>query len=100
MEGKFFVMYIDQAPLKYLQTQQNLSRRLTRWLETLKNLDFDIQYEPVIHNVVVDALSRIRPIRQPKLNTMAAIGGDGDFRQKIFKTYIVGKRLSTYDSND
>ena len=59
LHGRKFTVKSDHFPLKYLETQENLSQRQVRWLETL--VDFDFQIQPIRgkSNVVADALSRI-----------------------------------------
>jgi len=44
--------------LKYLFSQKELNLRQRRWLEFLKDYDFELSYHPNKANVVVDALSR------------------------------------------
>lgn len=40
--GAKFEIFIDHNSLKYIFTQQNLSRRQRRWLEFIKDYDFSI----------------------------------------------------------
>ena len=48
----------DHAPLKFLQTQPNLSARQVRWLDFLSQYDLNIAPQPGKFNMVGDALSR------------------------------------------
>jgi hypothetical protein len=49
----------DHHPLRYLDTQTNLSKRQMRWMETLQEYDYEIVYVQGKFNVVADVLSRI-----------------------------------------
>ena len=55
--GKFRIM-TDHRPLKYLDTQETLSRRHVRWVEFMQELDYEIFYIKGNSNIVADALSR------------------------------------------
>jgi len=44
--------------LKYLFDQKELNMRQRRWMEFLKDYDFELLYHPGKANVVADALSR------------------------------------------
>ncbi|KAK2436721.1 hypothetical protein QL285_021693 [Trifolium repens] len=56
--GCTFVVFSDHKSLKYLFDQKELNMRQRRWMETLKDFDFTLQYHPGKANVVADALSR------------------------------------------
>ena len=58
LEGRRFTVITDHASLEYIKTQNNLSRRQARWLETLQANDFEVKYRPGKINVVANALSR------------------------------------------
>ena len=56
--GSKFKVFSDHKSLKYLFDQKELNMRQRRWLELLKNYDFDLSYHPDKANVVADVLSR------------------------------------------
>ena len=56
--GSKFEVFSDHKSLKYLFDQKELNMRQRRWLELLKDYDFDLSYHPGKANVVADALSR------------------------------------------
>jgi len=56
--GAQFRVFSDHKSLKYLFDQKELNMRQRRWMEFLKDYDFDLLYHPGKANVVVDALSR------------------------------------------
>ncbi|XP_070002585.1 uncharacterized protein [Nicotiana sylvestris] len=51
-------IFTDHKSLQYILKQKELNLRQTRWLELLKDYDFNILYHPGKANVVADALSR------------------------------------------
>ena len=51
-------VFSDHKSLKYIFTQRDLNERQRRWMETLENFDFSLQYHPGKANVVADAFSR------------------------------------------
>jgi len=51
-------VFSDHKSLKYLFDQKELNMRQRRWLEFLKDYDFQLSYHPGKANVVLDALSR------------------------------------------
>ena len=56
--GSKFEVFSDHKSLKYLFDQKELNMRQRRWLEFLKDYDFELSYHPGKANVVADALSR------------------------------------------
>jgi len=53
-----FRVFSDHKSLKYLFDQKELNMRQRRWMEFLKDYDFELLYHPGKANVVADALSR------------------------------------------
>ena len=58
LHGKQFCVFTDHYPLRYLETQKQLSPRQVRWLELIVSFDFKIIPIKGKVNVVADALSR------------------------------------------
>ncbi|GAU51456.1 hypothetical protein TSUD_413530 [Trifolium subterraneum] len=56
--GVQFALYSDHKGLRYLFDQKELNMRQQRWMEYLKDFDFELNYHPGKANVVADALSR------------------------------------------
>ena len=51
-------IFTDHKSLKYIFTQKELNMRQRRWLELVKDYDYEIIYHPGKANSVADALSR------------------------------------------
>ena len=56
--GSKFEVFSDHKSLKYLFDQKELNMRQRRWLEYLKDFDFQLSYHPRKANVVTNALSK------------------------------------------
>jgi hypothetical protein len=56
--GVRFEMFNDHKSLKYLSDQKELNMRQRRWMEYLKDFDFECKYHPGKANKVADALSQ------------------------------------------
>jgi hypothetical protein len=56
--GNICHIYTDHKSLKYIFTQSELNMRQRRWLELIKDYEFEIHYHLGKANVVADALSR------------------------------------------
>jgi hypothetical protein len=56
--GVKFEVFSDHKSLRYLFDQKELNMRQRRWMEFLKDYDFELRYRPGKANVVADALSR------------------------------------------
>ncbi|XP_072088049.1 uncharacterized protein [Arachis hypogaea] len=53
-----FSVFSDHKSLKYIFDQKELNMRQRRWMELLKDYDFELSYHPGKATVVVDALSQ------------------------------------------
>ena len=58
LRGTQFTLHTDHRALMFLLTQTHINPMLARWVETILELDFDIQHVPGAENVIADALSR------------------------------------------
>ena len=56
--GENFDWFSDHKSLKYIFSPKDLSARQRRWMETLEDFNFTLQYHPRKANVIADALSR------------------------------------------
>ena len=56
--GEKYKIYTDHKSLKYFFTQKELNMRQRRWLELIKDYDYEINYHPSNANVVADVLSK------------------------------------------
>jgi len=56
--GARFEVFSEHKSLKYLFDKKELNKRQRRWMEFLKDYDFELQYNPGKANVVADALSK------------------------------------------
>ena len=53
-----FEVFSDHKSLKYLFNKKKLNIRQRRWMEFLKDNEFELNYHPGKANVIADALSR------------------------------------------
>ena len=56
--GEQFEIFTDHKSLKYIFKQKDLNLRQRRWVEYLKDYDFNLSYHAGKANVVANALSR------------------------------------------
>jgi hypothetical protein len=56
--GAQFELFSDHKSPKYLFDQRDLNMRQRRWMEYLKDFDFNLKFHPGKANVVADVLSR------------------------------------------
>ncbi|GKE41331.1 putative reverse transcriptase domain-containing protein, partial [Tanacetum coccineum] len=61
--GTKCTVFTDHKSLHHILDQKELNMRQRRWLELLADYDCEIRYHLGKANVVVDALSRIKPLR-------------------------------------
>jgi hypothetical protein len=76
LHGVSFEIETDHHPLRYLDTQPQLSKQQIRWLDALAEFDFKFRYVRGKYNLVADALSRMHGSTKKSLYTvkMARIG--------------------------
>ena len=76
--GSKFEVFSDHKSLKYLFSQKELNMRQRRWLEFLKDYDFELSYHSGKANVVADALSRksLHSVRLRVLRITSELLGD------------------------
>lgn len=61
--GEKFEIYNNYKSPKYFFTQKELNMHQSRWVELVKDYDYNITYLPRKVNVVADALSQKAPKR-------------------------------------
>jgi hypothetical protein len=86
VHGSCFVIKTNHHPLRYLDTQSNLSKRQMRWMETLQEYDYEIVYVQGKFNVVADAFSRIN--ESP--STALYVGSEDDEDSDVVALNVVG----------
>jgi RNase H-like domain found in reverse transcriptase len=86
LHGSRFFIKTDHHPLRYLDTQTNLSKRQMRWMETLQEYDYEIVYVKGKFNVVADALSRTNTSPSSELYT----GEDDEEAAEAMALNVVG----------
>jgi hypothetical protein len=79
--GKRFELRTDHNGLKYLFNQPNLNVRQRKWLEFLREYDFDIKHIKEKENKVVDALSR----RVHEIHATSIIMYQNDIKRKFLE---------------
>ncbi|GAU51141.1 hypothetical protein TSUD_240800 [Trifolium subterraneum] len=72
--GVQFALYSDHKSLRYLFDQKELNMRQRRWMEYLKDFDFELNYHPGKANVVADALSRKAFAQEKDMDLQRRIG--------------------------
>ncbi|SGY16095.1 BQ5605_C012g06756 [Microbotryum silenes-dioicae] len=90
--GVHFHVLSDHELLKYLKTQENLSKRQARWVERLADYDFDITYIPGGENTVADAMSRYS-FPQGEPDSVQAVS------EMDVDTQLRGRLVEGYDSD-
>ncbi|SGY38393.1 BQ5605_C003g02019 [Microbotryum silenes-dioicae] len=90
--GVHFHVLSDHKLLKYLKTQENLSKRQARWVERLADYDFDITYIPGGENTVADAMSRYS-FPQGEPDSVQAVS------EMDIDTQLWGRLVEGYDSD-
>ncbi|SGY11742.1 BQ5605_C011g06257 [Microbotryum silenes-dioicae] len=90
--GVHFHVLSDHELLKYLKTQENLSKRQARWVKRLADYDFDITYIPGGENTVADAMSRYS-FPQGEPDSVQAVS------EMDVNTQLRGRLVEGYDSD-
>jgi RNase H-like domain found in reverse transcriptase len=78
LHGFSFEIESYHHPLRYLDTQSQLSKKQIRWLDALAEFDFKLRYVRGKYNLVPDALSRMHASTTKSLYT----DEDGEDRMK------------------
>jgi hypothetical protein len=109
LHGSRFVFKTDHHPLRYLDTQTNLSKRQMRWMETLQEYDYEIVYVQGKFNVVVaDAMSRIYESPSSELYTgekeeeaaeVVALNVVGTVSRPMLTKYMLSEVLRAYKAD-
>jgi RNase H-like domain found in reverse transcriptase len=76
LHGARFRIRCDHHPLQCLETQPQLSKRQIRWVDTLAEFDYGIEYYKGKWKILSDALSR-----PPELSTTELFTGEENERQ-------------------
>ena len=63
-------MRTDQRSLIYLLEQRIINPDYHKWVTKLLGFNFEIQFRPDLDNKVVDALSRLPPVKVPSLHVL------------------------------
>lgn len=63
--GVRFKVLTDHDTLRHFRTQQTLSKRQARWMETLADFDYELEHIPGKKNAVADAMSRFSFPNEP-----------------------------------
>jgi len=89
LEGYHFKVVTDHMALKWLNSIESPSGRITRWALELQQYDFEIAYRKEQLNVVADALSRqplpetLRGIKEAAAEASAACSWILEMREKV-----------------
>jgi hypothetical protein len=79
LHGVSFEIETDHHPLRYLDTQPQLSKQQIRWLDALAEFNFKLRYVRGKYNLVADALSRMHDRTSKSLYTAE----DGENRKQV-----------------
>ena len=98
--GEKCFIYTDHKSLKYLPSQKEFNLRQHRWMELIKDYDFQINYHPGKTNVVADFLSRksIKTLRA--LNAHLSLSDDGAMVAELIAKSDLLNRVLEAQKND
>lgn len=87
--GIRFRVLTDHDTLKHLKTQQTLSKRQARWIETLADYDYELSYIPGKKNAVADAMSRFSFPDTPSIAVcgISTVSLPADFVERVKEGY-------------
>lgn len=81
-------VFTDHHSIKYLYTQESISRRQARWLEKFAEFNLSIKYRPGSQNAAADALSRIQ------LNSLSSSSISKEILERIKDGYTSDPHFS------
>lgn len=79
--GTHFEIRTDHKPLVWLRQKNDLNRRLLHWKLALEELEFEIKYKKGTLNTNADALSRIEPGPEEKIEVNVNSSSSDDITQ-------------------
>ena len=56
--GQHFTIITDHRALKFLTSKDSYSSRIARWMDSLRDLDFEVQYREGVTNGSTDGMCR------------------------------------------
>ncbi|GJZ31316.1 putative reverse transcriptase domain-containing protein [Tanacetum coccineum] len=71
--GVKFIIYTDHRSLQYFLEKKDPNMRQRKWLDLLKDYDYEIRYRPGKANVVADALSRKEREKVKRIHSLRMI---------------------------
>lgn len=86
LRSRKFIFRTNQEPIRYLQFKSRLTGRQFRWLDTLQEHDYELQYVPGAKDTVFHALSRF-PDHYTTLSLKGLSLNDPSFPNRIRKGY-------------
>ena len=99
--GVKFRVLTDHDTLRHFKTQQTLSKRQSRWMETLADYDYELSYIPGKKNAVADAMSRYSFPNEPTLAVcgVSTVALSKDFLRRVEEAYADDPFCSQLERN-
>ena len=99
--GVKFRVLTDHDTLRHFRTQQTLSKRQARWMETLADYDYELSYIPGKKNAVADAMSRYAFPNEPTLAVcgISTVTLSTDFLRRVQEAYASDPFCSQLERN-